>query len=347
MRAFVLAGGVVVAGCGRVGFSELDDASLDPVRMTLALDRVAPGETLLDFPLPVLLDATRADLSRLTPENLRAFDASGTELPIEIETAGPPFTAWIRVPAITGMSTTVTLEYGGPARTLSTTVWDSSYLAVWHMSPDGKDSSPFARPANAINLTGMTGDIGVASLYGGAAAGSCLVVPSFRSLALGPSTILAHGRFTTAPTDYFFTALTRQKDDTAVDDFYLGIDPQSHPIGAISTGTGGSPSIASPMTAAVGVSHTLQYTFAGQSSSFFVDGVRVGMGPAGGTPSTSDRPVMIGCGRNISVVPIDVPDGDWWDGFIDEVRVENVARSDAWIVYTASALRDAVITYRP
>jgi hypothetical protein len=42
-----------------------------PARSVLRLDRVAPTETLVSFPLPVTLDATRADLARLDPSTLR------------------------------------------------------------------------------------------------------------------------------------------------------------------------------------------------------------------------------------------------------------------------------------
>ena len=163
---------LLAAGCGRCGFSATTDAVATDVapasRSTLSIDRIDPGGTLLDFPLLVTLDDTRAarDLLDATASNLRFVDASGTVLAHEIDqvgTAGPtgaPLLAWVRVPMIVGTTTTIAVEIGGalPAPS-SLPVWVSTYEAVYHMT-DSTDATPHhddLTPFNANMIVATSG----------------------------------------------------------------------------------------------------------------------------------------------------------------------------------------------
>src|SRR5436190_16378027 len=94
----------VLAGCGRIGFEDRGGGDA-PVardaraRSRLMVDRQLPTTPLADFPLPVILNDTRADLSLLAASSFRAF-AGTTELDVEVETVNGenPFVAWVRVP---------------------------------------------------------------------------------------------------------------------------------------------------------------------------------------------------------------------------------------------------------
>lgn len=339
---------LALASCGREGFDAISDAGVDSAnvgRSTLTLDRVAPGETLVDFPVPIVLDDSRADLVMLTPETLRAFATDGTELAIEIETAGPPLVAWVRVPRIEGTDTTITLEYGGALRTAAD-VWDASYLGVWHMQTAGLDSSPYARASTVNTIIPVAGVLGGAAAYTPLAS-SCIVVPSFNGLQYQQATMTGWMRLRASSGGQYTAILQRQFDDAPTDDFLLGTDPGSQPLGALDALGGGSPSRLGPTPLTIQTWHHLAFTYNGASSALMLDGIVVETSAASGVPRASLRPLFIGCGRNVGGTPIDQPDGDYPDGELDEVRFENVGRSPAWITYSYRAQLDQVITYGP
>src|SRR5436305_209315 len=142
-----------IAACGRTGFASLpctdatffdspsDVTATASARSTLSLDKRDPMTAMIDFPLLVTLDDSRAarDLLDASVSNIRFLDSSGTVLPHEIEQAGTPgitgapLLAWVRVPSITGLGTTLTVEIGGGLPDPSqTSVWSSDYEAVYH-----------------------------------------------------------------------------------------------------------------------------------------------------------------------------------------------------------------------
>lgn len=343
MRWLVLLGWI--AGCGRIGFDATGstDGSAGIARSTLALDRVLPGSPLTGVPVPITLDATRADLAKLTPDTFHAFIGT-TELPVEIESAGPPFVAWVRVPQISDLTTTITIEYGG-ASVAHTPVWDGDYAGVWHMMADGHDSSPSARASQITALAQSAGVIGPATTYSPALQ-SCIMVPSFETFSFTAATLSGWMFINATAAPEYYTIITRQLMDTINDDFIVGTDPSYQSLAAMETDTLGSPSRSGPPVS-LGAWHFFAFAFGGGSSALYVDGVVVSSSAATGVPVTSPRPMFIGCGRNFATVPIEQSDGDWVDGAVDEVRFETVSRDSAWIAYQYAADKDGVITYGP
>lgn len=344
MRWHWLAIGLVV-GCGRIHFDEHQDAQSSGVKYSLLrLDRIAPASTLTDFPLPVFLDGTRADLTKLSPETLRFRTTDGVELNHEVETVGPPLVAWVLVPAIHDTSTVIEVEYGGAPSTPGG-VFGSAYAGVWHMQGSGtaSDSTAAARDGEARGTRSIVGMIGDARGYSGAA-GDCIVVRSFASVALPPSfTLSAWVRLDAPPPASFAAALTRQLGTTAFDDFYCGVSDTSP---YLSFGTDAStPAVSGPATP-YGTWHRIAGVYDGAAASLYVDGVQVSTVPATGTPTSSANPLFIGCGHS-SATANDVGEGDYWEGALDEVRVETVARSADWLSYEQAAHEDRVITYGP
>lgn len=334
----------LVAGCGRIGFDELTGQP-EPVRSTLRLDLVAPAEALVDFPLPVTLDDTRADLVRLDPETLRFYADDGRELPHEIETLGPPLVAWVLVPSISGTTTSLLVEYGGLASP-EARVFGSDYAGVWHMAGRGAlvDASPFARDGETTGTRTVRGLVGDARDY---VPLECAVVRAFQSLQLPASVTMSAWMWHRTPrtaADYA-GALTKQKDTQVVDDFYVGTNGMTFFAG-LATNPTGTPTLTGTMQE-LGAWHRIAYAYDGTQSTLYVDDVAVANGPAGGTPLAGANPLFIGCGHNGSTGPFDAPDNDWIDGMLDEVRIETVARSTAWLVFEHAAHRDQVISYGP
>jgi len=71
--------------------------------------------------------------------------------------------------------------------------------------------------------------------------------------------------------------------------------------------------------------------------------------PASGVLDDSATPLYIGADRNNNdgTTPAGMPDDDFTNGSIDEVRIENVARSPEWIAYDLASQQDAIISYGP
>ena len=90
----------------------------------MRLDRVDPGEVLVDFPLPV----------HLPIDPTLSFYVNGTPLAYEIDADF----YWVRVPEIRGLSTVIELHHDSAVS--SDPVWTADHEAVWHMA-DAKDSS--------------------------------------------------------------------------------------------------------------------------------------------------------------------------------------------------------------
>jgi len=314
-------------------------------RSTLTLDRMSPTSPLASFPVPIFLDDTRAAPALLTPETFHARSGS-TELPVEIDSLGPPFVAWILVPQIAGTTTEITIEYGADIAA-RTPVWDASYAGVWHMTADGRDAGSFARASTANALTEINGVLGRASAYT-PAQHSCIVVPSLTSYAFTNVTLSGWIRLNrSATTADFYTIMTRQLDDLTTDDFIIGTRPPITAFGNVATDMTNPTRVGSALASDVWHHVAYVYDFANHASALYVDGAVLDAGAASGLPMASARPAFIGCGRNGSVLPVDQPDGDYVDGALDEVRLETTARSAAWIGYEYASSLDQVITYGP
>lgn len=332
-------------GCGRIWFDEVPDAPRSTPRTTLRLDRIAPAEPLVDFVLPIVLDETRADFSVLTPESLRVF-ADGIELPLEIEDAGLPLVAWVRVPRIEGTTTELTLEYGGAARTTGSP-WAATYLGVWHMiaAPTQLDSAPSGHHGIATATSAATGVISPATAFS-ITQRSCVIVSTFTSLAFPYVTLSGWIRLNAgAGGAGFYTLLTRQLNDAFSDDFILAVEPDLTGLGALAVPASQITTFRGPQLMTE-TWHQLVYSYDGTVARWLVDGALVDEGPASGMPSASARPLFIGCGRNSATPPVDA-DSDYVDGELDELRIESVGRSLPWLLYDYQAQRDQVISYVP
>jgi hypothetical protein len=84
-------------------------------------------------------------------------------------------------------------------------------------------------------------------------------------------------------------------------------------------------------------------TYDGITERLYRDGVEVRETPVTGAMRHSPNPVVIAADRNAG----GNPDADFFDGTIDEVRLETVVRSPAWIAYDVASMRDELITYGP
>jgi hypothetical protein len=326
------------AGCGRVGFDG------GAVEQRLRLDRVAPAEVLIDFPLLVILDDTRAELARMRPDasDLRFHDPDGSLLAHELEQAGARVIAWVRVPKLDA-GTVVIARYGDPdAPAASGRAWSSDYEAVWHLGGDEPlDSTGRGHHGTAIGSRRAPALIGD---------GRDLDEDKQEGIEIPDATTLGFGAFTASgwayertPPSIFDAIITRQFADTNSNDLFAGIrDGEAY--GAVK---GPNPIELRGGTAGIGVWHHVATTADAATVRVFLDGVGVATAGSSAPFVHSAHPIYLGADRNSSDPGEIGPDDDFLGGLLDEVRLERVARTPAWIAYDITSMRDQLISYGP
>jgi Concanavalin A-like lectin/glucanases superfamily/Domain of unknown function (DUF2341) len=107
---------------------------------------------LSDVPVLVALDATRIDydLAAADGSDLRAFDANGNVLPLEIESwvPGGSSVVWVRLGSLSSGGGSFSLRFGDPNASAgpgADTLW-SDYSALYHFA----DADPAAQVADAL-----------------------------------------------------------------------------------------------------------------------------------------------------------------------------------------------------
>lgn len=346
---------VALAGCGRLSFEDSLPQTVEQ-RLTLTVDfrgRFAPSEELLDVPLLVVLDDRRArrDLMQADASDLRFYDATGKLLPHELEQVGSPggapLIAWVRVPRVVGASTKVELRYGAPPEPAATeSVWSPAFAAVWHF--DERVGSP-ARDATSHGHHGVLlgtslgpGLIGQARKLV-AAKREAILVADGPELTFGLVTLSAWVQFATSPGELFYTAISRQLGDGGGNELFLA-NYANMINGEIATNEGGYAHSGSQLPIAQWLHVAAVYD--GTSLTLYLNGLRDAARTAVGRLARTANPIFLGADRNSAVTPPNTPDADFLDGMLDEVRLENVARSPAWIAASDLIMRDEAITYQ-
>lgn len=135
----------------------------------------AQAETLVDFPVLVLLKNSDIDMSRFAPDgsDLRFHDHSiGARLPHEVPALAHEIehwdpsgvsAVWVRVPRVQAgaPNTRIWLYFDNPGtrdRQRPAEVWSNGYVGVWHLnedSPPYRDSGPYGLDGNT-DLNGYT-----------------------------------------------------------------------------------------------------------------------------------------------------------------------------------------------
>jgi hypothetical protein len=112
----------------------------------------------------------------------------------------------------------------------------------------------------------------------------------------------------------WITAVARQEGDWVLDDFAIGPRAEDEP----------------------GAWHHVAYVLAGGLVEGFRDSESEGAPRV--TTGDSPNPIHVGCDQNLDVL------GEFFDGTLDEVRFERVARSAAWLAADVASVADQVIS---
>jgi hypothetical protein len=340
-----------VAACGRTGFASLPctdappDVAIAPAsHSTLTLDKKDPALPLADFPLLVTLDDSRAarDLLDATASNIRFLDSSGNVLPHEIDQVGvagltgAPLLAWVRMPSITGLTTTLEVEVGGALPDPSPlSVWSTDYEAVYHLN-DGNDATTHHHDGTGAGAVTPV-------FYPGCAIGSCqsfdgisaaITIPDAPTLDL-PKLTVTGWMYQRSAATAVMTLISRQAG-AGNEDFALDTTNRTTEANVVTSITGAANVQGSMIT--LGHWTHLALTEDGGILALIIDGGGINTTVPVGDVMHHPNDVLIGTfgGGN-----------GWLDGMADEIRLERVVRDPKWVAYEDVAMRDGVISYGP
>jgi len=336
----------MLAGCGRIGFDDLGGADAGAAyEQRITIHGAMVNESLAGFPVYVHLDqlarpATEIHaLSFLAPDHMTALD-------YEIEATTPnAFDLWVGVPQIAG-ETTIYVQYGaiGVLPFPASNVWDDHFLGVWHFD-DAHDSTLF-------HLDGaFTGTTAVPGVVAGAREldhGFMTVADdqAFGSLATGAGyTIETWARAASAPV-MEYTLIGRETDAGGLDDFRLGYAAGLTLHGELTNDPGDANfTITAPATTTDAWHQVaLIRTQATGAIELVLDGTRAAMVGSTGTLHVDANPVEFGADCNSCGGP---PDDDFFAGALDEARISDVPRSDAWLRAEYLNLTGSFVTVEP
>ena len=331
-------------------------------KFSVAFPGVEEGATLENFPVLVKVSEAGipgfhyADCAKEDGADLRFSDANGTLLPCEVEVWNPEGESlvWVKVPSL-AKGTRITCYYGwnlAPA-VEATEVWDANYLAVWHMDAASDSLSQPDATANNRTVTlpsddadnvnpGVVGIVGAAADFGHRADGKGNY---------GRSN--ADGTFdglTTATFEFW----TKQEVTPTNNNSYVIYCGQASPtVNAYSLyqPKGGS-------TAAAYYTDARKYVWGGSAATplgswnhhaFRYDGINGKTSYIQNNVSKYDEPKPDANGHTIDAVKNQLCIGSFttiytananYMGKLDEVRISNVVRSDAWILATHDTIAE-------
>ncbi len=307
-------------------------------RLPITVPAATVAADLGDFPL--LVSLSNADLgANAQPDgsDIRFTAADGiTRLVHEIESWNPgtgTLVAWVRIPTLAASSgTTIHLYYGAadaPAHEDIDATWPDAVEAVWHLDRDPAGTAPQVDDASARNHDGLSGggmvngDL-VPGLIGGAidfdGVDDRFQVDSFD---LAGATALTLSGWVNLDGYTNDARILTKADDTLNRIFELAVRNDGAARARLSLSGSTVELEAGAGAVTLGAWHHVAATWDGALVRIFVDGVERGSSAASGIiDADPSMPVTIG-----NLITLDRP----VDGRLDEVRIERVARSAAWL----------------
>jgi hypothetical protein len=346
-----------VIGCGRVHFDAVQskdgefadsrpgdfDGAMGPdapsrwrQRRKIEFGNGARAENLLGIPvlisIPVSL-GVRSDLA-----DLHFFDSDNTtELPFEIEaliTASPGL-VWVRVPQVDALSDVdfIWMYFDDPTPILNeqaTAVWDNNFAAVFHFG-SRENSTGVTLSISSLATSGMQG-VGIMNSGGQSfSGGGAKILGNNAAFQTPEMTVSVWGRTNavTSVAQHFVSRSTTEIAGPAptANDFSLSSYMDDCYSETVRVGRALDLTTQAPCEATTGLRFQA-VTLGTTSTTAYVEGQLVRTTTGLPARATSARPILIGA---------DIDDGGTFpnvgflNGFVDEVRIENVARSALWI----------------
>jgi len=372
VRWFLAACLLCLAGCGRFWFdpqAEPVDAGIDatapdggPVgapwwdpaftRRGKIILRSSVSTTETGVPVLLRLDATRMDVGATAADaaDLRflAQDHS-TLLPHEVEAWGPEGgLIWVRLPEVPPEPalTWVWMYYGNPGApdaSRPARVWEGDYAAVYHLAGDARDATGRGNDGTVAGATFATAFVGEGLSFE-AASGSHVVIDDGPELhGLGRFTFSAWVRRRASQPDYA-AIVSRRFGAGGLNDFWVGFIDDRFGAGMVSSDDPTSNvHIVADDVAPLNEWVYFAAAYDGSELCLHLNGLE--LSPAtraiAGPTAESPQPIYLGADSNDSPVPND----DFLTADLDEVRIETVSRSDAWLSLQVASMTDQLVEH--
>ena len=353
-------------------------------RLTLDTRLASSGASLSDFPVALTIPANTVDSAAagVAGAGLRFVDTAGTVLACDVEAWDSQGSSivWLKLPNLSVAASAPIYMYYGASGTPQPAgdrqaVWPAPYTAVWHFAGKADDATSSHFDGATIQATFDIGKLGQAAKFNGAAHDHIGLANGIGIISGAEAVTESAWVKTGAISKTGWGAVlavgnTDKTGDTGRTQLYIWGSASTYPFGGQPLGnalygeinpmdvSGGWDFVSSPVNAInPGDWHyiTVVFDVKGKSTNVYIDGALVGgpletSGHGGGAPrpgnwtatafptTPSDR-VVIGAQEDLS--------HGYYDGLIDELRVERVARSAQWVALQAIAVTGAAITLGP
>ena len=353
-------------------------------RLIIDARLASPAAALSDVPVALRIPANTIDQASAGAGGggLRFVDAAGKVLAVDVDTwdAQGESIVWLKLPALPITGAAPIYMYWGSSGAASPAgdrqaVWAAPYAAVWHFAGKADDATANHFDGATIQASFDAGKVGQAAKFSGAARDHIGLQRGIGIISGAEAvTESAWVKTGTISTNSFGAILALGTADKTGDlgrtQLYIWGSTASYPFGGQPLRNalygeinpdeipGGWDFVASPVDAIKpGEWHyvTVVFDAKGKSTSAYVDGAMVGgpletPGHGGGAarpgawkrtafPTTPADRVVIGALEDLS--------HGYFDGLIDELRVETVARPAPWIAAQAIAVTGDAITLGP
>ena len=317
----------------------------------LTIDHTKIDADLVDFPVLVKLTSSNFDFSKAKSDgsDIRFLASDDTTLLSyereKHDSTNQEAEYWVKVPSVSSASdTTFYIYYDNPVAddgANSTDVWDSNYMAVYHLSESGtairKDSTSNGNNGTPKGgVTGSEGKIDGANSFDGS--NDYIQVANSSSLNASAITISALVKINA----WSYGGIVAKGGGNS--NGFLTRAHASNHVFQWDTFDGSRDVMMSGNTQLnLGQFYhfvaTYEPNLASGNQKIFLNGTIDGSGTYTGGLTSTTQPVYIGkyvgpSGNN-----------EYFNGLIDEVRISNIARSAAWIKASYNSENDTLLTY--
>lgn len=307
-------------------------------RTRIQINNAVGTETLTDFPLLLTLNASNFDFTKAKADgtDLRFTTPTGTSLSYEIEKWDPASRSgavWVKVPQIDLGSTagSVFMYYGNPTASDGqnvTDVWSNGYVGVWHLGGSGTATDSTGQHPGTVTGSGVSttaGTIGDACSFAG---DGSRITATGTALNIGNDLTITYwmkGAAANQPGTY--TRVISKNTDSVTGWEYQRNEAGANQFIRIDTSGGNNQLRSVAPNAFDGNWHFIGTSMGTSMGSGTVVGYLDGGSPttnsyAHGGGFSNTEPLTIGAR---------VGGGNPFRGLIDEVRISNGVRSNAWM----------------
>ena len=322
------------------GWYAADDWSY---RRAVTIPAGSVTRSLADFPVLVsLTDAAMGGQAQADGSDLRFTAADGTtQLAHELERWDPgtgQLLAWVEVPAVAaGSDTTFYLHWGAtdaPDQQDVPGTWSAGFDGVWHLAEDPTGDLPHADDSSPEGRDGVRQGAGSTAASAAVVGDGVALAADSGRLALGTTTAtdtpLTMSGWVSADTTAGGTVL-RAEDAGAV---HAALELVADGAGGLAVRAslrdgGGTLQTAEGGSLAVGATGHVAATWDGTTLKAWLNGTAVASTVVTSRQVAPGVELAIGAGPDAGAAPL--------DGTVDEVRLDTVARSGAWLAAQAAS----------